>query len=102
MILSPKGMVGALSLVVRNLSWHWDGVAGSDRHWTIVYDHAAERDVIVKEAATGNPRRLHHVFGDVLSDSTTDDRPDDRDDEEPDQRDRWLRDNRPPHHDPAP
>jgi hypothetical protein len=58
-------------------------------------------DVNVKAAATGNPRRLHQVFGDVLSDSTTDDRPDDRDDEEPDQRDRWLRDNRPPHHDPA-
>lgn len=56
----------------------------------------------VKEAATGRARRLHHVFGDVLPDSTTDDRPDARDDEEPYARDRWLRDNRPPHHDPGP
>ncbi|MDQ4009160.1 MAG: hypothetical protein M3228_00290 [Actinomycetota bacterium] len=49
----------------------------------------------MKETATGHARRLHHVFGDVLPDSTADDRPD----EEPDERDRWLRDNRPPHHD---
>ncbi|MGH3983809.1 MAG: hypothetical protein ACRDST_14280 [Pseudonocardiaceae bacterium] len=42
------------------------------------------------------------MFGNVLPDSTTDDRPNDRDDEESHERDRWLRDNRPPHHDPAP
>jgi hypothetical protein len=95
-------MFGALSLVVRNPSLHWDGVAGSDRHLTILYGHAVGWDVIVKEAPTGHPRRLHQVFGDVLPDSTADDRPDDRGDEEPDARDRWLRDNRPPHHDPAP
>ncbi len=52
----------------------------------------------MKQAATGHARRLHHVFGDVLPDSTADD----RDDEEPEARDRWLNDNRPPHHDPAP
>ena len=52
----------------------------------------------MKEAATGPVRRLHHVFGDVLPDSTTDDRSDHRD-EELNERDRWLCDNRPPHHD---
>ncbi|MDQ4032389.1 MAG: hypothetical protein M3332_09025 [Actinomycetota bacterium] len=56
----------------------------------------------MKEVATGRARRLHHVFGDVLPDSTTDDRPDDRDDEESYARERWLRDNRPPHHDSVP
>jgi hypothetical protein len=66
-----------------------------------VYDHAAGRDVIVKETATGHARTLHQVFGDVLPDSTTDDRNDDRDDEKSNARDRWLRDNRPPHHCPA-
>jgi hypothetical protein len=95
-------MFGALSLVVRNLSWHWDGVAGSDRYGAILSDHAVGRYVNVKEVATGRARRLHHVFGDVLPDSTTDDRPDDRDDEESYARERWLRDNRPPHHDSVP
>ncbi|MDQ5855238.1 MAG: hypothetical protein M3302_02730 [Actinomycetota bacterium] len=56
----------------------------------------------MKEATTGDPRRLRHVFGDVLPDSTTDDRPDDPDDEQSHERDRWLRDNRPPHHDSTP
>ncbi len=54
----------------------------------------------MKEAATGHARRLHHVFGEVLPDSTADDRPDDWDEGESHERDRWLRDNRPPHHDP--
>jgi hypothetical protein len=67
-----------------------------------VCDPAVRRDVIVKEAATSHVRRLHRVFGDVLPDSTADDLPDDRGDEEPNERDQWLRDNRPPHHDPAP
>lgn len=42
--------------------------------------------------------RLDLVFGDVLPDNTADDR---RwlADAEPDERDQWLRENRPPHHD---
>ncbi|HEY2763970.1 MAG TPA: hypothetical protein VGJ13_08145 [Pseudonocardiaceae bacterium] len=42
--------------------------------------------------------RLVRVFGEVLPGSTTDDRPD-HEDSSSDERDRWLRDNRPPHHD---
>ncbi len=58
------------------------------------------RIVIVQENAIDRKRRLHRVFGEVLPDSTSDDRPG-QGDEEPDERDRWLRDNLPPHHDPA-
>jgi hypothetical protein len=54
----------------------------------------------VPENASDRERRLHRVFGDVLPDSTSDDRPS-QGNEEPDERDQWLRDNRPPHHDPA-
>jgi hypothetical protein len=49
-------------------------------------------------------RRLAEVFGDVLPPSTGDDvdEPAESDAATPDQRsDRWLRENRPPHHDPA-
>lgn len=60
----------------------------------------SEEDVIVSESAIDRKRRLHRVFGDVLPDSTSDDRAD-QGNEEPDERDQWLRDNRPPHHDPA-
>lgn len=55
---------------------------------------------MVKASAADRERRLHEVFGDVVPDSTSDDRPV-QGDAEPDERDRWLRDNRPPHHDTA-
>ncbi len=58
------------------------------------------RIVIVQENAIDRKRRLHRVFGDVLPDCTSDDRTGQENDK-PDERDRWLRDNRPPHHDPA-
>ncbi|MGH3673116.1 MAG: hypothetical protein ACRDSH_21230 [Pseudonocardiaceae bacterium] len=48
--------------------------------------------------AAARETRLDRVFGEVLPDSTSDDRPS-RDEAEPGERDRWLRDNRPPHHD---
>ncbi|MGH3779783.1 MAG: hypothetical protein ACRDRO_03905 [Pseudonocardiaceae bacterium] len=51
-------------------------------------------------SASRRKARLDLVFGDVLPDSTSDDRPW-RADAEPDERDQWLRDNRPPHHDTA-
>ena len=41
-------------------------------------------------------RRRRQVFGDVLDDSTLDDRPEPG--PGPPERDRWLRDNVPPHH----
>jgi hypothetical protein len=40
------------------------------------------------------------VFGDVLPGSTSDDRPS-RDEAERGEHERWLRENRPPHHDTA-
>lgn len=43
-------------------------------------------------------RRLDRVFGEVLPEHTTDDRADRRE-EDAEERERWLRDNRPPHHD---
>jgi hypothetical protein len=52
----------------------------------------------VPESAVDRERRLHRVFGDVLPDSTSDDRLG-QGNEDLDERDRWLRDNRPPHHD---
>ncbi|MGH3883922.1 MAG: hypothetical protein ACRDRY_20640 [Pseudonocardiaceae bacterium] len=54
----------------------------------------------MQENAIDRKRRLQRVFGEVLPDSTSDDRPG-QGNEELDERDRWLRDNRPPHHDPA-
>ncbi|MGH3696839.1 MAG: hypothetical protein ACRDRX_23125 [Pseudonocardiaceae bacterium] len=45
-------------------------------------------------------RRRERVFGDVLPADTADDRAD-PEEADPDERDRWLRDNRPPHHDTA-
>lgn len=55
----------------------------------------SRKDFTVQETTTDRARRLHRVFGDVLPDGTADDQPDPA----PDNRDRWLRDNRPPHHD---
>jgi hypothetical protein len=60
-------------------------------------DHAVGEDVIMKASAADLERRLNQVFGDVVSDSTPDDQLDQWDVE----RDRWLRENRPPHHDTA-
>jgi hypothetical protein len=45
-------------------------------------------------------RWRERVFGEVLPEGTADDRPDPGE-VNPDQRDRWLLDNRPPHHDTA-
>ncbi|MGH3943333.1 MAG: hypothetical protein ACRDTG_32855 [Pseudonocardiaceae bacterium] len=50
------------------------------------------------EHATDRERRLLQVFGEVLPEATTDDIRDQVDQAEQ-ARDRWLRDNRPPHHD---
>ncbi|MBA2473032.1 MAG: hypothetical protein H0V41_12655 [Pseudonocardiales bacterium] len=49
-------------------------------------------------SAAGRMKRLDLVFGEVLPDSTSDDRPWPAE-AESDERDQWLRDNRPPHHD---
>lgn len=46
-------------------------------------------------------RERWRVFGDVLPEGTADDRPDPADAANAQDRDRWLRDNRPPHHDTA-
>lgn len=43
-------------------------------------------------------QRLLRTFGEVLPENTTDDRSDEGEETAHD-RDRWLRDNRPPHHD---
>ena len=51
----------------------------------------------MREQADERARRLLRVFGDVLPESCTDERPDDADKLSQD-RERWLRDNRPPHH----
>lgn len=51
------------------------------------------------EAARKRAEHLRRVFGDALPDTTADERDDggpDRDDG----RERWYRENRPPHHDP--
>lgn len=50
------------------------------------------------EHPADHAQRLLRTFGEVLPDNTTDDRPDDGD-ETSHNRDRWLHDNRPPHHD---
>ncbi|MDQ2884390.1 MAG: hypothetical protein M3Y48_25470 [Actinomycetota bacterium] len=63
-------------------------------------------------SAAGSKTKLDLVFGEVLPDSTSDDRPwpadadsvqhtDSLQHTESDERDQWLRDNRPPHHDTA-
>ncbi|MGH3766406.1 MAG: hypothetical protein ACRDS0_03400 [Pseudonocardiaceae bacterium] len=44
-------------------------------------------------------RERWRVFGDVLPEGTADDRPDPVDAADAQDRDRWLQDNRPPHHD---
>lgn len=51
-----------------------------------------------ERAAHQTPRWLQG-FGDVLPDSTTDDLDEPSPLEDLDTHDRWLRDNRPPHHD---
>jgi hypothetical protein len=51
-------------------------------------------------SAADGERRLHQVSGDVVPDSISDDRRGQQD-AESDERDRWLQDNRPPHHDTA-
>ncbi|MGH3798055.1 MAG: hypothetical protein ACRDSP_24635 [Pseudonocardiaceae bacterium] len=50
------------------------------------------------EQAPDRDQRLLRVFGDVLPDIAADDRPD-HEELSSEERDRWLRDNRPPHHD---
>jgi hypothetical protein len=57
--------------------------------------------VLMQERESARDRRLDRVFGEVLPDATADDRPDQRD-QDADEQDRWLRENRPPHHDGAP
>ncbi len=52
----------------------------------------------VVEQAPDRDQRLLRVFGDVLPDIAADDRPD-HEELSSEERDRWLRDNRPPHHD---
>ncbi len=52
----------------------------------------------MQEQAADHAQRLRRIFGEVLPESSTDDGPDGAD-ESPQDRDRWLRDNRPPHHD---
>jgi hypothetical protein len=63
-------------------------------------DHAVGEDVNVKVSTADRARRLHRVFGDVVPENIPDVRADHRD-TEPDERDRWFRENRPPHHDTA-
>ena len=48
------------------------------------------------EVARRRAERLRRVFGDVLPDQTADERGEDDAD-----RERWYRENRPPHHDPS-
>lgn len=52
----------------------------------------------MEEQAPDRARQLLQVFGEVLPESSTDDRPDDSDQSSHD-RDGWLLENRPPHHD---
>lgn len=63
-------------------------------------DHAVGEDVAVQTNMGDQERRLLRMFGDVLPDSTSDDRSGPGD-AESDEGDRWLQDNRPPHHDTA-
>ncbi|MGH3935426.1 MAG: hypothetical protein ACRDS1_10700 [Pseudonocardiaceae bacterium] len=49
----------------------------------------------MQEPTIDRAGRLQQVFGDVLPDGAADNWPE----EMPDERDRWLRDNCPPHHD---
>lgn len=54
----------------------------------------------MRERGPDHTQWLRRVFGDVLPDSTADDRSEyeDKSPDERDRQDRWLRDNRPPHH----
>lgn len=61
-------------------------------------DHAVGGDVIMQVSGSDRDKRLNRVFGDVLPEATVDDQPDPAA-TDPDEHDRWLRDNRPPHHD---
>jgi hypothetical protein len=54
----------------------------------------------MQTSADDRERRLHRVFGDVLPEITSDDRAGPGE-AECDERDRWLQDNRPPHHNAA-
>lgn len=51
----------------------------------------------MQEPTPDRAQRLLRIFGEVLPESGPDDGPDGAD-ESPHERDRWLRDNRPPHH----
>lgn len=53
------------------------------------------------EVAGQRAEHLRRVFGDVLPDTTADERDPDRDPDRDDGRERWYRENRPPHHDPT-
>ena len=55
-------------------------------------------DVIVPDSAPDSVKRRHRGLEDVLPDDTVDDRPD-LVEVDSEAHDRWLRDNRPPHHD---
>jgi hypothetical protein len=55
----------------------------------------------VQASAADRKRTLDRVFADVLPDTTADDRLGEGDAER-EEHDRWLLDNRPPHHDTAP
>jgi hypothetical protein len=54
----------------------------------------------VDEVARRRAERLRRVFGEVLPDQTVDERGEDDADRDAD-RERWYRENRPPHHDPS-
>ncbi len=54
----------------------------------------------VDEVARQRAERLRRVFGEVHPDLTADERGEDDADRDAD-RERWYRENRPPHHDPS-
>jgi len=58
--------------------------------------HTGGVDEVVRQRA----ERLCRVFGEVLPDPTADERGEDDADRDAD-RERWYRENRPPHHDPS-
>lgn len=63
-------------------------------------DHAVGGMSMVPDSAPDRVNRRHRGLDDVLPDDTADDRPD-LPEAESEAHDRWLRDNRPPHHDAA-
>lgn len=63
-------------------------------------DHAVGGVVTMQVSEADRERWRERVFGEVLPEGTADDRPDPGE-VNPDERDRWLLDNRPPHHDTA-